>query len=72
MEREITKELAIGFYFHCKKCLEELPLDTSPREWAQLEIGYTPIGLQVWCRRHECNVVHVDFEGAKHPGNFDA
>lgn len=69
-QRHITNELDIKKYFHCAKCLDELPKSTSPRDWGQLEIGYTPLGIQVWCKRHEINVVHVDFEGTKHPGNF--
>lgn len=54
-------------FFHCRKCLEEKPDDTSPRDWAQLEVGFTIAGIQVWCKRHECNVCHVDFQGYKHP-----
>lgn len=54
-------------YLHCAKCLKEKPPGVSPREWAQLEVGWTPEGIQVWCRRHECNVLHVDFVGNRHP-----
>jgi hypothetical protein len=25
--------------------------------------------LQIWCKRHESNVAHIDFEGANHPAN---
>lgn len=39
------------------------------RDYARLNVGFTPVGLQVWCVRHDCNVLHVDFEGYKHPGN---
>ena len=41
----------------------------SPREYAQLEFGFTKPGVQVWCKRHEVNVMHIDFEGA---GPFQA
>jgi len=54
-------------FMHCGKCIEELPKGQSPREWAQLEVGWTKPGLQVWCKRHEANVMHIDFEGTKHP-----
>lgn len=54
-------------FFHCRKCLDEKPIDQSPRDWAQLEVGFTIAGIQVWCKRHECNVCHVDFQGYKHP-----
>lgn len=51
---------------HCKKCIEELPAGQSPRDYSALEVGWTIHGIQVWCRRHELNVVHIDFEGQRH------
>ncbi len=60
-----TNEI-VGF-FHCGLCLESLPKGMSPREWSQLEVGFTPHGIQVWCKRHECNVAHLDLEGHQHP-----
>jgi hypothetical protein len=71
MTRISAKNQIVAF-FHCRKCLNELPKGMSPSDWASHEIGYTKIGIQVWCKRHECNIVHTDFEGIKHPGNFDA
>jgi len=59
----------ISVFLRCAVCLTELPANTSSREWAQLEVGWTNLGLQVWCKRHECNVMHIDFEGRKHPAN---
>ncbi len=45
-------------YLHCAKCLAEKPKNQSPREWASLEVGMTAEGaIQVWCKRHELNVV---------------
>ena len=67
---ELPNTLAIEAFLHCALCLEERPPDRSPRDWQQLEIGWTAVGLQVWCRRHECNVVHIDFEGCQHPANL--
>ena len=55
-------------FLHCKECLEELPEGRSPAEWSAHDVGWTKEGLQVWCRRHEANVLHVDFEGHQHPG----
>ncbi len=52
-------------YFHCGKCLEEIPEDISPREFARLEIGWTEKGLQVRCTRHDLNVINLDFKGEK-------
>ena len=65
----LSNELSIVSYLHCRQCLEEIPGGVNPREWAQLEVGFTKPGLQVWCRRHECNVVHIDFEGQQHLAN---
>ena len=44
--------------------------EVSPKYEQQLEVGSTPIGIQVWCLRHDVNVIHVDFEGHKHPANL--
>ena len=54
-------------YFHCGMCLQEIPDGVSPAVWADLEFGFTEKGLQVWCRRHDCNLIHIDFEDQKHP-----
>lgn len=56
----------IQMYFHCKKCIAERPSDQSPREWGRIECGWTAKGFQVWCHRHDLNIIHVDFEGMKH------
>jgi len=56
---------AIQMFFHCASCMPDKPTGVSPREWAQLEVGWTAHGFQVWCKRCEKNVVHADFQGAK-------
>jgi hypothetical protein len=68
-QREIPNTLQIGLYIHCGKCLKEMPAGTSPKEWNRLQVGWTPMGLQVWCVRHNCNVMHIDLEGQMHPAN---
>ena len=68
--RPATAALQIGAYIHCGQCLREKPPGVSPRDWAQLEVGFTGPGLQVWCKRHEINVMHIDFEGHVHPANL--
>ncbi|HEV2329212.1 MAG TPA: hypothetical protein VGY56_10530 [Verrucomicrobiae bacterium] len=70
--RHIFNHNCIQVYFHCKQCIAELPPGTSPREYAQLEVGWTELGIQVWCKRHEYNVAHIDFEGLKFPANTEA
>lgn len=70
MSRPIPNTLSIASYCHCGQCLKELPAGTSPQQWAQLEVGFSVLGLQVWCKRHQINVMHIDFEGHKHPANL--
>lgn len=71
-------EQQISMFLHCGKCLREVQEKAqqegtaSPRDYARLSVGWTPIGLQVWCNRHDCNVMHVDFEGHQHPANSTA
>ena len=44
----------------CHKCYEEFKKDPSIspslRDYTLLDVGFTDIGIQVWCRRHERNV----------------
>ena len=58
----------------CAKCEEEylggLTDSSSLKNYTKLDIGFTNIGIQVWCRRHNANVVHVDFEGQKLKADF--
>lgn len=71
-EIPITNE--IEAFIHCKRCVDELSgsgINFSPRDYARLEIGQTELGFQVWCVRHECNVMHIDYEGVIHPANLD-
>lgn len=69
---EITNDHSIRTYFHCARCMREKPEDVSMRDFAKFEIGWTEIGLQAWCTRHGVNIVHVNFEGQRHPANTTA
>lgn len=60
----VTAPNEIFRYCHCKKCLEEMPPGTSPRDWARLSVGITAEGLQVWCVRHDVNVGHFRWASA--------
>ena len=62
---EIPVDEQIVKYMHCLRCMDGRPEDQSPREWARLNVGMTPIGFQVWCVRHDLNVLHIDFEGRR-------
>jgi hypothetical protein len=69
-----SNRLSIQAYLHCGLCIKEWKAGKapglSPADYAALEIGWTREGLQVWCKRHDCNVLHIDFEGQKHPANL--
>ena len=58
----------------CNQCYEEycagLTDSSSLQQYSMLDVGLTDIGLQVWCRRHNVNVVHVDFGGNKLEADF--
>lgn len=68
--RNIPSSNKILLYMHCKLCMESLPRDTSMAEWGEHEVGWTELGIQVWCKRHGINIIHVDFENQKHPANL--
>jgi len=68
---KISAQNEIRLYMHCRKCSDEKPEGIAPRDWATTETGWTKLGFQVWCKRHDLNIVHVDFEGHKHPANVD-
>jgi hypothetical protein len=74
-QREVPATNEIGQFFHCALCVEEIKNGTagtnSPQEYRRYDIGFTPIGLQVWCTRHNANIIHIDFEGQVHPANLD-
>lgn len=78
--RGIPSHEAIISYLHCKLCLREFAGEpirhalgqepaTTPRDYARLNVGFTKLGLQVWCVRHDCNVAHIDFQNMTHPAN---
>jgi len=69
MKRPISNKNEIEMYLHCGLCLDEKPEDISPMEYQRIQVGWTVQGLQVWCTRHEANILHIDFEGVQHPAN---
>jgi hypothetical protein len=66
-DRAIPVTNEIKMFFHCRHCLKDLPHGMPPRQWVSIEAGWTEIGFQVWCKRCEINIIHIDFEGQKHP-----
>lgn len=69
-ENPISNELEIAQFFHCSYCAKSVPPGESLQSFSQLSVGWTHVGLQVWCDRHNANVIHIDFQGQKHPGNL--
>ena len=66
--KEITANNQIEMFLHCGKCLKEWEMTSgvSTREFAKIEFGWTPSGIQAWCFRHNVNIINIDFEGMKH------
>jgi len=69
----ISNDHNIEQVLHCGACVREsLSVGKDPSDYVTLEVGLTSIGVQVWCRRHRINVVHIDFGGAKPRANPNA
>ena len=69
---DISNTNEIQSYLHCTLCINESKVSgirLSPSDYQNIEVGWTPKGLQVWCKRHDCNMLHIDFEGQVHPAN---
>lgn len=60
----------------CSRCADEVADGTagpiSLADYGRLEVGFSTRGLQIWCRRHDSNVVHIDFEGNDLAADFRA
>ena len=58
----------------CVKCSEEfangLSDAASLQNYSRLDIGFTKRGLQIFCRRHELNVCHLNFNNQKIDADF--
>lgn len=46
------------------------PSEISLQDYTQIDAGLTHLGIQVWCRRHNFNIVHIDFQGHQLPADF--
>jgi hypothetical protein len=58
----------------CAKCADEFASGgtdaASLRDYVTVDVGFSDQGVQVWCRRHELNVVHIDFDDARPNADF--
>ena len=55
----------IRLYLHCVQCREAQPEDEPPNEFERVKIGWTDRGIQVWCVRHDAEVIHLDLMDRK-------
>lgn len=72
MPYKLSNRNCINLYFHCAECLKEVPEGVAPKEYQKIQAGSTDRGVQVWCLRHDLNIIHIDFEGQVHPANTSA
>ena len=70
IETKLPNANNIEQYLHCKLCMDELTEDESPKSYARYGVGWTRDGLQVWCERHDVNIIHIDFEKHQHPADL--
>ena len=66
----------IETFLHCELCYRELKnakteedfsligavAGESQMSYSRFEVGWTNQGFQVWCTRHNTNVIHIDFD----------
>lgn len=52
-------------FFHCRRCYGQKPDHITMRNWARLEVGWTPKGIQVRCVRCDVSIIDLDFKGQK-------
>jgi hypothetical protein len=62
----------IQMFLHCGKCLKERPDGISPSDYQSIEVGWTIRGLQVRCKRHDANMLHMDLQGRQIPADTTA
>ena len=58
----------------CETCFKEYATIKNPdialRDYIRVDVGFTQIGIQIWCQRHNRNVCHIDFEGNRPAADF--
>jgi hypothetical protein len=58
-EGRLPIDNAIGGFICCGLCQKERPKNIAMRHYARLNVGFTEEGLQIWCTRHDVNVLHL-------------
>ena len=51
-----------GMYLHCGSCVRDPARHTSMGKYQRYSVMSVPHGLQIWCERHQCNVVVFEFD----------
>ena len=58
----------------CQSCLQEYQNICEPpfalRDFVEIDVGFTEIGIQIWCKKHNKNICHIDFDGHKLKSDF--
>ena len=58
----------------CAACMDEFSKGLSDaaslRDFMRMDIGFTTRGLQVWCQRHDRNIVEINFDGQMPEADF--
>ena len=66
MKKQFIYEKAIEEPTVCPECVKEFMEHRRPFgsliSFMQLEVGFTMLGIQIWCRRHDKNICHIDFQ----------
>jgi len=60
----------------CSACLDEFAKGQTDAKtigsYLRMDIGFTQRGIQVWCQRHDANIVEIDFAGFQPEADFRA
>ena len=74
VQREIPSSNSILQYLHCGRCLRKALTEQGGHypEGQKVEVRFTEIGLQVVCKVCKGNIIHIDFQGQKHPANLSS
>lgn len=64
-QQNLPNTFEIKHVLECKRCAESCPAGTSLSDWTRVVVGLTSYGLQVWCARHNANIMHVDFRNQR-------
>jgi hypothetical protein len=52
-------------FINCKKCTEQRPSRFSMEEYSRIGVIKTEDGIQIWCVRHDIEIVFFPYEWEK-------